>query len=203
MTGLCLDRIGLILNLLSGILLVPEILDRLPIGQIQAAIDGSLESLEGWLRFPLRFHPIAWRLLLSERQRERLEAPMAIFNLGFSIIWMGTLLTGVLLASKFFVALGLAILVGVALMNWRSRILSRPQLGLLRIFGFFFVTILVIATLAPLLSLVRVLIIPLRKPMRRLRENFLAHPIQRQSLLAIAIFAFVLGNVFQYIATFY
>lgn len=119
MSANCLDRIGLILGLLSGLLLIPEVFKLLQVELFQKAIEKQLDKFETWSKFPLRFQPPSWKKSYSQAQREALEPITAISALIFSIVWIGTLVTGIIYSSRFLVILSFIMLMAATLRQIR------------------------------------------------------------------------------------
>jgi hypothetical protein len=112
-TGNLLDQIGLILGFISGLLLIPEVFNLLPIEKLETSIESQLSNFENWAtRFPLRFTPPSWRYLYTEEQRTTvIEPKTAIRTLIFSIVWIAILVLGIRISSKTLIGLSVFIVI--------------------------------------------------------------------------------------------
>ena len=173
----CLNRIGLILGLISGLLLTPEVVNRIPVDRLEQALENWLNKFEIWLKFPLRFHPPSWKIIFSEKQREAIEPITAISGLIFSIIWIGTLISGIVLSSRFFVLLSLMTLVIITLRQLRVFYAKGFPLNAANFIKHFFFGFILLSTITPILSLVRVVLITLRALAKWVRRLFNTHEV--------------------------
>src|SRR5215216_7311183 len=115
-TAKLLDQIGLVFGFLSGILLIPEIINFLPLTKIQKSIEDHLYIFNRWARrFPQRFYPPSWEYKFTENEREAIEPKTAIRTFIFSIVWISVLLRGIIISSTFLIAVGFGILISVVL----------------------------------------------------------------------------------------
>ena len=89
-TAKLLDQIGLLLGFISGFLLIPEIINFLPLTKLQKSIELLLRKFENWTRFPLRFSPPSWKHKYTEEQREAIEPITAIRTFIFSIVQLSS-----------------------------------------------------------------------------------------------------------------
>jgi hypothetical protein len=202
-TAKLLDQIGLVLGFVSGGLLIPEVINLLPLTKIQNSIEGWLAAFENWAkRFPRRFYPPSWKMKYTEDEREGRESITAIRTLIFSIVWMTILARGILLSSTFLILLGLGIPFLITLGNmvvhltlWRW---IKPVALVIIFISFFLILIFV----TPLLSLVRVVLLFLRPIVSWVHRFFSVRQILRTSLIALAIIFFILSNILQFVATF-
>ena len=199
----CLNRIGLILGLISGLLLTPEVVNRIPVDRLEQALENWLSKLEIWLKFPLRFHPLSWKIIFSEKQREAIEPITAISGLIFSIIWISTLVSGIVLSSRFFVILSLMTLVIITLRQLRVFHTKGFPLNAANFTKYFFIGFILLSTITPILSLVRVILMILRALAKRVRKLFNTHEVLRVSLTTFAILTFIISNLLQLIATYF
>jgi hypothetical protein len=203
MTASLLNQIGLALGLFSGLLLIPEILNLIPIEQLEKSIRKSLDDLENWSKFPLKLHPTYWKRTFTQEQRVFIELITAISSFIFSLTWIATLITGLLFSSKFFLVLSLITLMAGVLRSMGSYpayVLRSSGRNILLIFLF---ALLIITILTPLGSLIRVVLLILRATVIRVKSRFAKSDALRNLLIALAIIAFIVSNVLQFAAAFY
>jgi hypothetical protein len=50
-----LNRVGLALGLFSGLLLIPEVINLIPLDRFEKSIEKQLDRLGEWAKFPLNF----------------------------------------------------------------------------------------------------------------------------------------------------
>jgi len=86
-TSKLLDQIGLLLGFISGLLLIPEVINFLPLLKMQKSIENRLYSFDNWAkRFPQKFYPPSWKHKFTEEQRESIEPKTAIRTFIFSFV---------------------------------------------------------------------------------------------------------------------
>ena len=203
MTANLLNQIGLALGLFSGLLLIPEVLNLIPIERLEKSIRKYLEGLENWAKFPLRFHPPYWKRTFTEEQRDFIEPITAISAFVFSFTWVATLVTGLVFSSRFFIILSLIILAAGAFRSMGSypaQVLRSSGRNILLIFLF---ALFLIAIVTPPVSVIRVLLLFFRAIVVRVKRRFSKNDTLRNLLIALAVVAFILSNVLQFAATFY
>lgn len=67
-----MNRIGLWLGFISGLLLVPEVVNMIPSERFENAIRGILNSFERFSNLPQQFHPLLWQILYTEEARKNI-----------------------------------------------------------------------------------------------------------------------------------
>jgi hypothetical protein len=201
MVAKLLDQIGLMLGFISGILLIPEVINFFPLEKFQKSIENGLIRFENWARFPLGFGPPSWKKFRDE-EREAIERKTAIRTLIFSLTWMAILARGIVTSSTFLIGLVIGILMVIALGHivvylplWQR---LSPVKFVIAFIGLFFGLMVV----TPLFSLVRVVMLILRSIVSRMHSFFAVHDILRTSLTVLAIILFIISNILQFIATF-
>ena len=200
-TAKLLDQIGLLLGFISGLLLIPEIINFLPLMKFQKSIEGQLYKFENWARFPLRFSPPSWKYEFTEEQREAIEPITAIRTLIFSIIWIVLLVIGTLFSSKLLIVLSVGILIVVTLGNLGKHLPLWPHFCALKLIFIFITLLFILAILTPPISLLRVIMLILRSIVTRVNSFFSIHDILRTFLTMLAIVLFIISNILQFIAT--
>lgn len=201
-TAKLLDQIGLVLGFISGFLLIPEVINFLPLTKVQTSIEGRLSAFDRWAkRFPQKFYPPSWKYKFTEKEREALEPKTAIRTFIFSIVWMAILIRGILISSTFLILVSLGILMLVAIGNmvvhltlWRF--ISPAKLAII-----FIGMLLILAVATPLISLVRVIMLLLHPIVSWVHNFFSVREMLRTSLTLLAIIFFILSNVLQFLAT--
>src|SRR5687768_13423534 len=178
-----LDQIGLVLGFISGFLLIPEIINFLPLTKVQASIEGRLSAFDRWAkRFPQRFYPPSWKYKFTEREREALEPKTAIRTFIFSIAWMAILIRGILISSTLLILVSLGILMLVALGNMAVHLTLWRFISPLKLVIIFIGMLLLLAVATPLISLVRVVMLLLRPVVSGLHNFFSVRETLRTSL---------------------
>lgn len=203
MTSNLLNQIGLVLGLFSGLLLIPEVLNLIPIERFELSIRKSLDGLGNWAKFPLKFHPPYWKRAFTPDQRDIIEPITAISTFVFSFTWITILVMGLLLSSKFFIFLGsIILLVGVirSMGSYPAQVLRSSGRNTLLVFLF---ALSLIAIVTPPISVIRVFLIFLRAIVSKVKLRFAKDNALRSLLIAIAVIAFILSNILQFVATFY
>lgn len=203
MTANLLNRIGLALGLLSGLLLIPEVLNLIPIERLEKSIRKYLDGLENWAKFPLKFHPPYWKRSLTEEQRNFIEPITAISALVFSFTWIATFITGLVLSSRFFMILSLMILAAGVFRSMGSYPAQVLRSSGRNIFLIFLFALFLIAIATPPVSVIRVLLLSFRAIVVRVKRRFSKNDALRNLLITLAVVAFILSNVLQFFATFY
>jgi hypothetical protein len=203
MTADLLNRTGLILGLISGLLLTHEVIKLIPIDWLEGIAEKYLNNFESWLKFPLKFGPPSWKRIFSEEQRDAIEPITAILGLIHSIIWISTLAIGLIFGSKFFILLSLTIIIATTLRQLRTLYAKGYHLNVINFILAFFFGLLLLITLAPGVSLIRVIVLILRALINRVRKFFSTHKVLENLLIIFAIVTFILSNILQFIATFY
>jgi hypothetical protein len=200
-TAKLLDQIGSLLGFISGLLLIPEIINFLPLIKFQKTIAHLLHIFENWTRFPLRFSPPSWKYKYTEEQREAIEPITAIVTFIFSISWMAILVIGLLFSSKILIILSFDILIITAARNIRRINYLWPHLSVLTLISMFIVALFMLAIITPPVSLLRVVMLILRSVITSIHRFFSIHDVLRTSLTLLAIILFVISNILQFIAT--
>lgn len=156
-----LNRLGLYLGLISGLLLIPEVLNLIPINQMEKVVEKLLAVLENWSSLPQRFHPQSWKQAFSEEGRQKYIEPItAILGLLSSATWIITIGVGIYASSKFFTLLGLILPVYMTIERC-VQFLARG-LPISRLPAFFLLTLILTLIVAPPISLIRVIILIFR-----------------------------------------
>ena len=204
MTSTQLDQLGLILGLISGLLLIPQIFELIPFEHLEKRIGLWLTSLESKTKLPIRFHPPSWKIFFSEEQREKYIEPITAFlGLVFSIVWIGTIVFGIVMNSKFFILIGLMMPLSTTIqkvMDFRN---NMPGAKRYNIFILFVPSLLLMVFLSPFSSLFRVIFLILRYIVTSIKNYFLKHMALRNLMTVFAIIAFIASNILQFIATLY
>ena len=202
-TANVLDQIGLILGFISGLLLIPEVFNLLPTEKLEISIESQLSSFENWAtRFPLRFTPSSWRYLYTEEQRTTvIEPKTAIRTLIFSIVWIVILVLGIRTSSQTLIGLSVFI-VTITAFGGVIRIHSLwPKLSVMTLVLMFIVSVLLLVFGTPLISVIRVILLVLRRIAATMSNYFSKKDVLRWGLTLLAIIAFIASNVLQFIAT--
>ena len=199
MTAKCLDQIGLVLGFISGLLLIPEIINV--IARLEKPIEKQLNKFELWTKFPLRFSPPSWKYKYTDAQREAIEPLTAIRSLIFSVAWIALLVIGILLPSTVFVLLSQIILIAVVIGNMRKHIPLLPRVSVWKKIYIFFGGYFLIALLTPIVSLIRVIFLILQVIVTTVNNFFSKHDVLRNMFLIVAIIFFILSNILQFWAT--
>lgn len=201
-TAKMLDQIGLSLGFISGFLLIPEIINFLPLTKVQKSIEGRLYAFDSWAkRFPQKFYPPSWKYKFTEEEREAREPKTAIRTLIFSIVWMAILARGILLSSTFLILLGSGILLVVTLGNMVVHLTLWRFLSPVRLVIIFIGMLFILAAFTPLISLARVILLILRSIGSWVQSFFSVHDILRTVLTLLAIILFIISNILQFVAT--
>ena len=132
-TAKLLDQIGLFLGFISGLLLIPEIINFLPLMKFQKSMESQLHKIEDWARFPLKFSPPSWKYMFTAEQREAIEPITAIRTLIFSMVWIAMLVMGTLFSSRFLIVFSFGILIVVALGNIEKHLPLWRRLSVLQL----------------------------------------------------------------------
>jgi hypothetical protein len=201
-TAKSLDQIGLLLGFISGILLIPEIINFLPLTEVQKSIEGRIYDFDRWARrFPQRFYPPSWKYKFTEEEREATEPKTAIRTFIFSIVWIAMLIRGIAISSTFLIVMGLGILILVALGNMAVHLTLWRFISPVKLFIIFIGMLLILTLATPLISLARVVLLFLRPIVSWVHRFFSVREILRASLVALAIILFILSNILQFVAT--
>jgi hypothetical protein len=203
MTPNLLNRIGLALGLLSGLLLIPEVLNLIPIERFEMSIRKNLDFLGSWAKFPLRFHPPYWKRTFTPEQRDIIEPITAVSAFVFSFTWVMILVMGLRLSSKFFIFLSLIILlVGVfrSMGSYPAQVLRSSGRNTLLVFFF---ALSLIAIVTPPISLIRIFLIILQAIVTKVKQQFSKGDVLRKLLIALAVIIYIVSNILQFVATFY
>lgn len=204
MTSNQLNQLGLFLGLISGLLLIPEIFKLIPFDYLEKRIDAGLNDLEAKTKFPMRFHPPSWKIFFSNEQREKYIEPItAISGLIFSFIWVGAIVFGFLINSKFFMLLGLIPPLYTTvqiIIDFKNNVPGAKRHNIFIVFVF---SLSLMIFLSPFSSLFRVMFLILRFFVNRVKNYFLRHMALQNLMTILAIIAFIVSNILQFIATFY
>jgi hypothetical protein len=196
-----LDRMGLILGFISGLLLIPEVFNRIPAERIERWLERQLDRTEQLARFPTRFSPPSWKTRLTPEQREASELPTAVASLIFSMVWIALLVIGLRLQIKFLVILVIAI-VGLTAIRKVSRIHAlSPRIGPIEGIAMVLTALAILIVGTPIISLIRVIMLIVRSAVGRMHRFSTTHDVLRNALTIFAIVAFILSNVLQFLAT--
>lgn len=200
-TAKLLDQIGLLLGFISGFLLIPEIINFLPLMKLQSSIEHGLHRFENFSRFPLNYSPPSWKTRYTEEQREAIEPFTSIVTFIFTIAWMAMLVIGILFSSNIPIILSFGLLIVVTFRNVRRIYFLWPHLSVLTLISMFIVGLFMLAIITPPVSLVRVVLLILRSIITRVYSFFSIHDILRTSLTLLAIILFIISNILQFLAT--
>ena len=201
MTPERLDQVGLVLGLISGLLLIPEVFNLIPVERLQAALEARLRRLAVWTQFPLRYGPPSWKVIYTSEERAALEPTSAIRSLLFSLVWITLLLLGIRLYMDALVVLVVVILVAVTLGNVLRHKARLPRLGAIKVILLFATLIFMLAAVTPLVSLLRVVLLLLRALAIKFQGAASRHGTMRRLLTVLAVAAFIVSNVLQLVAT--
>lgn len=196
-----MNRIGLWLGFISGLLLIPEVVNMIPSERFENAIRDILSSFERFSNLPQQFHPLLWQILYTEEARKKYIEPVtAVLGLLASTTWTSTVIVGLITSSRFFLALGLLLPIYIAI----ERIIQKHgfSLPIYRFLILFFTSILFSLALAPLTSFARVLLLLLRTIVIGFQRIFSRHAVIRSLVTLIAILLFVASNIFQLLAAY-
>ncbi len=198
-----LNRIGLILNTISGLLLIPEVLSKFPLDRIENSIEVMLNNISKLFTSPILIHPKSWQRIYSEEQRANVIEPLTAFpTLLFSTVWITVLLGGIVSQSRFLILFACLLPSYVSLLNiQRNWKMPNLQVKNWRI-KVILTAIVSIFLLAGPFSLIRVLLFLLKKVVHRIQQFFASHNVVRSSILFFAISMFILSNILQLWATF-
>lgn len=201
-TAKLLDQIGLVLGFISGILLIPEIINFLPLTKIQTSIEGGLFGFDRWARkFPQRFYPPSWENKFTEKERDAIEPKTAIRTFIFSIVWIFILISGLINSSALLIIVGFGFLLLVTLGNMVVHLTLWRFISPAKLVMIFIGMFVILALATPLISLIRVLLLLLRPIVSWIHSFFSVREILRTSLTALAIILFILSNILQFVAT--
>lgn len=196
-----MNRLGLWLSFFSGLLLIPEIANLIPSDWLEKKIEKSLGILEDYTNFPQKLHPQSWQKFFSEEGRKKYIEPItAILGFVSSATWIITILMGVLSSSKFLIVLGFFLPVYISF----ERIFQVYgfKLSIFRFILLFATSVFISLTIAPIFSLIRILLLPIQAVIVVLRNYFTRHHVVRSMILIVAIVMFVLSNIFQLLASY-
>lgn len=198
-----LNQLGLFLGLVSGLLLIPEIFRLIPFEYLEKRIGLWLNNLEVKAKLPIEFHPPSWKRFFSEEQREKYIEPItAISGFIFSVIWVGTVIFGLAISSKFFILVGFlsplyATIQKIIIFRERVPEIKRKNFVVVFIFSF-----AIMIFVSPFASLFRVSFLALRFFVNSIKRYFSKHMALQNLFTIFAIIAFIISNVLQLIATF-
>lgn len=200
-TAKLLDQIGLVLGFVSGVLFIPEIFNLIPLAKLEKSIEKQLGMLENWATFPLKFSPPSWKYKFADEDRMEIERITAVRSLIFSIVWITILLMGILFSSKLLIFLCFLILITVVIGNIRKHFPSFYLVSGTQKILVFFSSLFLLVLITPLISLIRVVMLILRAVIAKVNNYYSTHEVLRSSLTLFAILAFIISNIFQFIAT--
>jgi hypothetical protein len=201
-----LNLIGLVLGLISGLLLIPELFNLIPLNKIEEAIEKGFDKFVSWTKISNKLHPLSWKILFSESEREeRIEPITAFGGLIYSVLWISTVIFGIIIGSEFFIIFGFL----VPFISALHRILTLKEnakitgirVGIIKLLIFFIVALITTITITGPISLVRVFLLILRKSFSWGEKFFSSHDVLRASLTILAILSFIISNILQIIAT--
>src|SRR6185503_17651999 len=197
-----LDQIGLLLGFISGLLLIPEVINFLPLLKMQKSIENRLYSFDNWAkRFPQKFYPPSWKHKFTEEQRESIEPKTAIRTFMFSFVWISMLLWGISSSSPILVVLSLSIVTVVALGNMFTHLTFWRFINPMKLIIIFTVMLVILTVFTPLISLARIVLLIARIIVLRVRNFFSLHDILRTLLTLLAIILFIISNILQFVAS--
>ena len=196
-----LNRTGLWLGLISGLLLIPEVFNLIPIDQLQNLLTKLLGKLETLSGFPVTLHPKSWQRFFSKEGRQKYIEPItAVLGLLSTSTWIITIAVGVYTSSIFLILLGLVLPVYVSVE--RTLQFFSGRLSITNFIVSFLFSILLSLFIAPLISLVRVIILILRFMILSAKRLFIRNKVLRTIFTVIAITLFIISNILQLLATY-
>ena len=202
MTANHLNQFGLLLGLISGLLLIPEVFRLIPFESLNERIDKLLSNFDAKTKFPMIFHPPSWKMFFSAEQREKYIEPItAISGLVFSVIWVGTVMFGLITASRFFMIFGFIPPLYVIFRNlieFRNNLRETKRYNLVGLL----VISLIMMLFSPAISLLRVVFLILRYFVSKMKQYFAKHMAIQNLMTTFAIIAFIISNILQLIATY-
>lgn len=201
MTSNLLNQIGIVLSLLSGLLLTPEIFNLIPVQQFDNKINDAFTRFEMWTKFPLNFHPPSWKRTLSYAQREAIEPITSVLGLIFSLIWISTLFFGIYFKLWVFIVLSLITISLTVLSHLRTLSLKGYKINVLNFIFYFLFAFLILTLVSPGGSILRIGMLIVRRLSLGIKRLFVKYGGLRNLLIAFAIIAFILSNLLQFIAT--
>ncbi|HRJ74454.1 MAG TPA: hypothetical protein PLX90_00575, partial [Anaerolineales bacterium] len=187
--------------LISGLLLIPEVLNLIPIDKFENVIKNSLSKLENFTNIPQRFHPRSWKLMYSEENRQKYIEPItAILGFISSTTWIITVVLGLSLPSKFLVLLGLMLPVYISI----ERIIQSHgfRLSVWRFILLFISSLFATMIIAPPITLFRILLLVLYPFVIAIKKLFLRDNILRSIITILAILLFIASNIFQLLSAY-
>jgi len=196
-----MNRIGLWLGLVSGLMLIPEVINLIPIDRLERAIERLLSTLENFSNIPQKLHPPSWQQTFSEEGRKKYIEPLtAILGFVSSITWIATIAIGAYTSSNFFVILGFILPAYIAI----ERILQIYgfRLSITRFIVLFLYSLIFTLIVAPPISLIRILLLMFRAIILRLKNVFVGREVLRAAITLIAILLFIASNILQLLATY-
>lgn len=201
LTAKYLDQAGLILGFVSGMLLIPEVFKMIPAEKFERWLERQLHRTERFAGSPTKFSPPSWKVLLTQEQREAVEFPTACASFILSIVWIALLVIGLQLRLKILILLAVGIVVITAF-----SVVARGQAvwrgaNAIQLLLMFLSAVALLAVGTPIVSLIRLLMLILRAIVGRIHRFSTTHDVLRSTLTIFAIFAFILSNVLQFLAT--
>jgi hypothetical protein len=184
-----LNRTGLWLGLISGLLLIPEVFNLLPIDQLQNFLTKLLGKLEILSGFPVSLHPKSWQRFFSKEGRQKYIEPItAILGLLSTLTWVITIAIGVYTSSIFFILLGLFLPIYVSFERTIQNF--NGNLSITRFIISFLLSMTLSLVIAPFTSLFRVIILILRLFILSMKKIFTRDKVLRTIFTIIAIVLF-------------